>query len=234
MIHKILSVSLAFLCFLAMGGCHENDRAFQAHVPRQHAVDQNEAAVNAVREGDLDSALEYAEEAVTDDPEYAAFYINKAIIQAHMGELEAAVATLKFCMDNTCHRNTREASQMFLLLGIFQENLKRPAEAREAYDEAIKLVELEDSIAAGESNLVVQLAIAQYLRGNTVDGLKTLNNLLAVFPENHPARMAKARLLANDRQYFIRWATAPVRLEADDDTMDNPPLPLESELSLAL
>ena len=196
-------------CILLFVGCYDTERAFEAQAYKRYSVEQNEAAVSALRSGDFDTALMYAVNAVEHDPEFAPAYINKSLILARLGRTAEAIEVLDRCIEMA-----PDLAQAYLLRGIFYERDNNPGMARESYAEAILHIDLETAIAQGQINLAIQEAIARYLRDGTVGGLKSLNALLIAFPENHPARMARDRMVANDREYFFRWATAP-NMDAD-------------------
>ncbi len=191
-------------CILFIAGCYDTERTFEAQAYKRYSVEQNEAAVSALRSGDIDAALTYATNAVEHDPEFAPAHINKALILARLGRTAEAIEVLDKCIEIA-----PDLAQAYLLRGIFFERDDHQGKARESYSEAIRHIDLAAAIAEGQINLAIQEAIARYLRDGTVGGLKSLNALLTAFPENHPARMARDRMVANDREYFMRWATAP-------------------------
>jgi tetratricopeptide (TPR) repeat protein len=93
-----------------------------------------DAGMSAMKRGNLDQALEYANQVITLKPNYDLAFALRARIMENMGEWEAALDAYKNAL--LCNMGDAE---LWLSLGTALYNLDRHDEELEAYDQALEI-----------------------------------------------------------------------------------------------
>jgi Tfp pilus assembly protein PilF len=191
----------ATLAFAALAGCGSPPPPDEGYIPKIYAVEQQEKAAIALREGDEAEAEAAADRAIEHDPGYAPSYIAKATVLARRNDLVGARTVLDACL-----AQQPAFAEAHLLRGALQEELKQRDAARADYEQAVAgYTALLEKDPANTEN-VLKHAIAEYLRGGTA-GIRAINQMVANFPDNALARFVRERMVAQDRAFAFRWLT---------------------------
>lgn len=194
------------LAALALSGCYEAvSPAPEPYIPKTYAVERNRLAMEAIKANRIEDALEYAEQAIREDPLFYQAYLNKANMLARQGLYWGAAETL-----NTIIGLRMDVPQAVVFRGIFLEQAGDLREARACYARAVSIIDAQ--IAAGDTlpETAVHRAIALYLLRGKVNGVRALNDILEKYPGYATARFLKERMLSDDREYIMGWtAHAP-------------------------
>lgn len=201
---ELRRVLVLALLTLNAAGCYDPNPPAPAYIPKIHAQEQNNFAAAALREGDLPRALQHAEAAVAEDPDFVAARVNLANAQARLGRFDEAAATL----DKGAAEDPAIA-QAHLFRGLFLDQDGRAPEAQAAF--ARSVAAYDQAIAAGRVRPEdhVNRAIAVFLGRGQTHGLKAINDVVALYPGLRVAGFMRDRMLDNDRGYFVRWLFEP-------------------------
>jgi len=191
----------ATLALVALAGCGSPPPSDEGYIPKIYAVEQQEKAAIALRDGNEADAEAAADRAIEHDPGYAPPYIAKATVLARRNDLAGAKAVLDACL-----AQQPAFAEAHLLRGALQEELKQPDAARADYEQAVsEYAALVEKDPANAEN-VLKHAIAEYLRGGTA-GIRAINQMVASFPDDTLARFVRERMVAQDRAFAFRWLT---------------------------
>ena len=195
--------------FLLLSGCGGEPPAIAQHVPKIYAVEQQEVAVAALREGDDAAALAATDRAIEHDPDYPEPYAIKAGILARRGEFDAARALL-----DTALAKRPDFVEGHLVRGAILEEMKQHDAARSDFTIAASGYATLAQGKPGDPVLALKHALAEYLRGST-DGLRAINTIVSRFPDFQSGRFVKERMDAGDRAFAFRWITGHATAAAD-------------------
>jgi len=191
----------ASVALLMLAGCGSPPPPDEGYIPKIYAVEQQEKAAIALRDGNEAEAEAAADRAIEHDPGYAPPYIAKATVLARRNDLAGAKAVL-----DTCLAQQPAFAEAHLLRGALQEELKQPDAARADYEHAVTgYAALVEKDPANTEN-ILKHAIAEYLRGGTA-GIRAINQMVANFPDDTLARFVRERMVAQDRAFAFRWLT---------------------------
>lgn len=181
-------------------GCAPEASPPGAYTPNAYAVEQNSAALDAMRAGDLETALERANAAVGDDPDFREAWCNKANILGQLGRFDEAAAILE-----NVTRRWPEFAQALVFQGIYLERLGRTNAADACYNRAADLFAAETENENAPPEIIMCLAVAEFLARGKVAGLRVINELLNTFPNYTAAHLVRRRIAEGDRDFFMRW-----------------------------
>jgi tetratricopeptide (TPR) repeat protein len=194
------------LAALTLAGCYDaTPPALEPYVPKTYAVERNRLAMDAMKANRIEEALEFAEQAIKEDPLYYQAYLNKANMLARQGRYWGAAEIL-----NTIIGLRPDVAQAVVFRGIFLEQAGDLREARACYARAVSIIDAQ--IAAGDTypETFLNRAIALYLLRGKVSAIRELNDILEKYPGYTTARFLKERILSDDREYIMGWtAHAP-------------------------
>lgn len=196
--------ALASLLTLLLGfaaGCGKAAPEPQVHFPKIYAVEQQEIAAAALREGDELKAEQAAARAIEHDPDYPEPYGTLATVLARRGELRQARSLLDSCL-----MRRPDFADGFLFRGALSDELKESEAARADYLQASKAYEPLAAAHPEDTEMALKFAVTEYLRAGT-PGLRLINALVSKYPDNHSIQFVKQRMDAQDRAFAFRWLT---------------------------
>ena len=199
--------------------CYSEHEAQPVHTPTTFAAQRNMDAIEALKAGRLEEALEKVGQAIEDDPNFHLAYSNKAAILGKLGRHEEAAEVLAEAL-----RRRPDFAQGYVFRGMFLETAGKKEEASSCYAQAIAC--FDDVIPeSGGPEWAVNRAIAVYLLRGKIDGVTAMNDVLKQYPKYMRAAQLKEHMLAGNRDFFLQWAVVPE--EANTDT--NRLTPAETE-----
>lgn len=194
--------AVLLLIILALVGCGGSaPTTDEVHYPKIYAVEQQEIAATALREGNEAAAMAAADRAIAHDPAYPDPYAIKASILARRGDFTEARTVLDAAI--TLRPDFAEG---YLVRGALLEELKQNDDARNDYARAATAFDALTQANPDDPGVALKHALAAYLRGGT-DGLRAINTLVTKFPDFTPGRFVKERMDAGDRAFAFRWIT---------------------------
>lgn len=197
----------AVLILLCVAGCFQSGGS---HEPSPQAVELNNQAVRALRQGDLDRALLLVNDAISQDPRFYGAYSNKAAILEKQGKLAEAAdvlaALIKIRPDHA------EAS---VARGVLLEKTGKKDDAQAQYAEALKLYtdRAQRADPAEKPGFEVGKAVTQYLLNDRAAALATLEAVLEANPDLETARVYKQRIESGRRDVFLNGPEQPEQEE---------------------
>lgn len=183
------------------GGCGKSVPEPEVHFPKIYAVEQQEIAAAAMREGDEVKAEAAAARAIEHDPDYPEPFGTMATILARRGELRQARTLL-----DTCLMRRPDFADGFLFRGALNDELQENEAARADYQQASKAYEPLAAAHPEDVDMALKYAVTEYLRAGT-PGLRLINALVSKYPDNHSIQFVKQRMDAQDRAFAFRWLT---------------------------
>ncbi len=196
-----------------MHGCTSPTEGEAPYTPTTYAAEQNSAALEAMRAGDFEQALEMAGAAVADDPDFREARCNQANILGRMGRLEEAAELLA-----EVTRRWPDFGQALVFEGIYLERLGEREAARKRYASAVETFEAEIAGANPAPETMMHLAVAEFLLRGKVAGIRIINDVVARYPNYTAAHLVRRRIAEGDRDYFMGWTLEPPQREEELST----------------
>ncbi len=185
---------------LLVAGCYqETQRPRDAYVPKTHAQQLNNQAMDALKADRNDEAVQLLSQAVEEDPRFAQAYVNKAVALGRLGRFEETLGLLA-----TATQLEPDLADAYLFRGVFAERLQKTDDALNSYAKAATLLtaKMKETPAP---DLATSRAIALYLGTGKVQGLEAFNAVLAQYPDYSRARFLREKIQQGDRAYFMWW-----------------------------
>lgn len=220
----VLMLSLTWAALVP--GCGSSESPPPPYTPSIYAIEKLDEAMARSDEGNFREALRLANEAMADDPQYAAARYWKSAFLVRLGRFEDARVTLhQLIALAPRHPEAR------MLYGLLMEKADLILEARASYEIAAAVYA--ERLAGGQNSPANHLehAIATYLHRGRLVGLQTIAKVIEEFPEYQPAQFVRSRISADDRDFFLRQATQSKGRMA---LSGNLPMPLSEASDTAL
>lgn len=185
---------------MVLAGCYkETMPPKQAYLPKTHAQQLNNQAMESLKAGRTEESVTLLSQAIEEDPGFAVACLNKACALGRLGHFEEAVNLLG--QATSIDAGLAEA---YLFRGVFSERLNQTDDSLRSYAKAAELfgAKAKESPSA---EAATARAIALYLGTGKVQGLEALNALIARYPDYSRARFLKEKILQGDRAYFMWW-----------------------------
>ena len=191
--HRLGVVLLA----ITAAGCFQPDGN---HEPPRQAVELNNQAYRAFKQGDMSQALLLVNDAIKLDAKFAGAYANKAAILDKQGKRAEAVAALE-----TLVKLRPSDGEGYVAFGVLLEKMGRREEAEAHYGRALNLFSEQSERASAKEKAAVEVnkAVAQYLAGDKHGAVATLDGVLAANPKMEAARAYKERIASGRREVFL-------------------------------
>jgi tetratricopeptide (TPR) repeat protein len=204
------------LLLVAHAGCYRQAPPRIGYVPPPEAKELADAAMSALRAGELNAALEKVSRAIEIDPKYPAALLYAGFIQIRRGEL--ASASTYFSRGLAADPDICDAA---LFLGLLQENAGNQREARDYYGRALRCFSAAAEAPGAPPEKRIFEVIARYLAHGQMEAVTLVNAFLEKYPGHTLALRIKAHIIADDRDYFLRWAMpgADIQREMTDTNL---------------
>lgn len=211
---RLQPLILVFLIVAA--GCYRQAPPRKGYIPPPEAKSQAEAAMAELRAGDLNAAFEKVSRALELDPKYPAALSYAGFIEIRRGNVKSA--SDYFARALAAEPDTCDAA---LFLGLLQENAGMQGEAREYYARAMRcFTAAADTPGAPPEKRIFEV-IARYLAHGQMEAVTVMNAFLEDYPGHSLALRVKAHIIADDRAFFLRWASPGADMTAEINAGEN-------------
>ena len=193
--------SLFLLASLLLSGCGPAPAPpVSKPVASLYARELLDASIAAVKENKLEEALNKAEEAVAEDPDFAEAQAQRALLLARCGMRREALAGFKKTLAIEA-----DLPEIHLFCGMLLELEGNLEAARVAYITAEETYAAHLDSPQFDPESALYHAIAAYLARGQVSGFTVINKVIARHPAYRRAKRVQAKMEADDRAFFLNF-----------------------------